>query len=97
MLGPAVTALREAIDLVQSAVRDLEAEAVPWSQTRDDLVELEGQRERLEHAIGSLASDCAARRAHEHDVRMVNGRPRFSLPDGTTLHEPRAGPAADAG
>ena len=67
MLGPAVTALRDAIDVVQAAVRDLEAEPVPWSETRDELVALDRERERLEHAIGSLASDCAARRAHERD------------------------------
>lgn len=30
-------------------------------------------------------------------VEMVDGRPQFRLPDGTILHDPRAGPEADAG
>lgn len=67
MFGPAVTTVREAIDELQSLVRAAPESELRWSDAKAALVELERQRERLEHTIGSLVSDCAARRAHERD------------------------------
>jgi hypothetical protein len=67
VLGPAVTTVREAIDELQSTVRAAADSELRWSDARAALLELERERERLEHTIGALVSDCAARRAHERD------------------------------
>lgn len=67
MLGPAVAAVRDSIDELSSAIRELEREPASWSATRREIVEIERQRERLEHLSGLLLSDFAARRGHERD------------------------------
>ena len=67
MFGPAIEALRHAVDRLQAEVRAVEGDDLDWSVVADELVALERERERVDHLIGCLVSDLGARRAHVRD------------------------------
>ena len=67
MFGPAIEALRHAVDRLQAEVRAVEGDDLDWSVLADELVALERERERVDHLIGCLVSDLGARRAHVRD------------------------------
>jgi hypothetical protein len=67
VFGPAIEALREAVDRLQADVRSAEIGELDWSLVADETVALERERERLDHLIGCLLSDLQARGAHVRD------------------------------
>lgn len=68
MLGTVIDKLREANDELHAAARALEAEDLGWLEHRDHLLALERERERFEHGVGLLVSDCDARGASAKDA-----------------------------
>jgi len=67
VFGPAIEALRDAVDALQADVRTAEDGELDWSVVADEVVALERERERVDHLIGLLVTDLESRRAHVHD------------------------------
>ena len=67
MFGPTIHQLRDVVDRLQVEVRAAEDGDVDWSVVADEVVALERERERVDHLIGLLVSDLAARGAHVRD------------------------------
>ncbi|MDZ7734299.1 MAG: DUF222 domain-containing protein [Acidimicrobiia bacterium] len=67
VLGTVIDKLREANDELHAAARALEAEDLDWLDHREQLLALERERERFEHTVGLLVSDCEARGASARD------------------------------
>jgi hypothetical protein len=67
VFGPAIEALRDVVDRLQTEVRAVEATDLDWAVVADEVVALERERERVDHLIGSLVSDLESRRAHVRD------------------------------
>ena len=67
MFGPAIEALRDAVDALQADVRAAEDGELDWSVVADEVVALERERERVDHLIGLLVTDLQSRGAHVRD------------------------------